>query len=322
MSLNAETRAVLKETLKSDVEFEASMAKCTTLRVGGPVDAMVHPRSIDQVQWLLSFCKARGVPYWVKGRGSNMLVLSKGIEGVLIDFTEGMSKIKRLAGNQVYAESGANITKLLDFCRKEGLGGVEFITGTPGTVGGALFMNAGANQGEMKDIVREVTLVNGTGTVARKRREEIGFRYRASGLAPGTVVLGVTFSLTPRKPEEIRSTINQLIKERRAKEPKGHPSAGSIFKNPPGDYAGRLIEACGLKGTRLGGAMVSREHANFIVTTGDASGDDVLALIRDIRGTVKEKTGILLEPEVQIVGRPERQDLEGFMEELSRERKT
>lgn len=304
------------------MKLDVPMEKHTTLRVGGPVDAVVSPKTVDQVRRVTALCKAHGVPYWAKGRGSNLLVLSGGVSGVLIDFRDGLSRLERLEGNRVYAESGVNITKFLDFCAREGLQGAEFLTGTPGSVGGAVFMNAGANQGEVKDILEEIGVLNGTGEVVHKRRAEVDFTYRRSGLAPGMIVVSAVFALKPGSAPDIRKTIVRLIKERRSKEPKGRPSAGSIFKNPPGDFAGRLIEFCGLKGASVGAAMVSTEHANFIINKGGAGGDDVLALIRHIRERVKEKTGVLLEPEVQIVGRPGRPDLEGFMEELKRERNT
>ncbi|MBI2891299.1 MAG: UDP-N-acetylmuramate dehydrogenase [Nitrospirae bacterium] len=317
MPLETSAQEAMSRLLGDRIEFRVPMARYTTLRVGGPVEAFASPRSIDEVRALLDLARVHRIPYVVKGRGSNLLVLSGGLEGLVVDLTQGLLGLRRLEGNRVCAESGVAIMTLLNFCAKEGLAGMEFLTGTPGSVGGAVFMNAGAHGGEVKDVLEEIELVNGTGRVEKRARAQIEFRYRRSGLAAGTVVLAATFALRPGDPAEVREAIRTLVERRRKREPKGTPSAGSIFKNPTGDFAGRLIEAAGLKGARVGGAVVSPDHANFIVNESGASGDDVLALIRLVRTEVNKQFGVLLEPEVQIVGRPERPELAAFMEELN-----
>jgi len=296
-------RSALEKSLAERVEFDVPLARHTSLRIGGPADAMATPRDREELRRLLAICRDHDLPTRVLGAGFNVLVREGGIRGVVIRLKK-LRRIERLDSHAISAVAGASHATLTRYCALNGLSGLEFGAGIPGTLGGWLAMNAGIGSREMKDVVREIELLDGSGCrCLRRRREELDFRYRSlAGLEPGSVIVGAVLEVTPSAPERVRSEIDRLLAQRQASQPIDLPSCGSVFRNPPGDHAGRLIEAAGLKGRREGSAQISSVHANFIVNHGGARARDVLALIEQARDAVESSSGIRLEPEVRILG--------------------
>jgi UDP-N-acetylmuramate dehydrogenase len=289
---------------EAEVRFEEPMARHTTLRIGGAVDAWVAPRTLGALERLRLTCDAHRLPNRGFGAGSNLLVRDGGVRGVAISLKH-QGEVARASGPDganVRVEAGASTGKLLAFATRESLGGVEFLGGVPGTVGGGMIMNAGTYLGEFKDVTVRVESVDEQGKAIARANEQCGFRYRASAIPAGEIVTRAWLALPARPREEIENAVRGLRERRRDREPHGVPNAGSIFKNPPGDYAGRLIEACGLKGRRAGGAEISPAHANWIVNAGGATAADVLALIEIARAAVVQRFGLTLELEVKVVG--------------------
>lgn len=297
-------RAALRALLGERVAFDAPMARHTSLRVGGPVDALATPADRQELAALLALGKRQGWPHVVVGAGFNTLVRDGGLPGLAIQ----MSRFRALEvrpGPRVHAEAGVRHASLTRHCQREGLAGLAFGAGIPGTVGGWIAMNAGIGTHEVKDVIASVELlVPGEPTTREIGAADLEFRYRElRGLAPGTVIVAGTFVVSQSTPEAVGAEVEALLARRAATQPLDVPSCGSVFKNPPGDHAGRLIEAAGLKGAREGGAEISTLHANFIVNRGDASASDVLALIERARRVVAEESGIDLETEVRLLGR-------------------
>lgn len=277
------------------------MSRHTSFRIGGPVPLMALPQTTEEAATALKTACALGVPYVVMGKGSNLLVADEGFPVFIIKCC--MSAIEATGETTLYAGSGTGLAQVAVFALERGLGGMEFAHGIPGTLGGAVFMNAGAYEGEMAQIVTFVDCINEAGEVERLSGDQLAFAYRSSVFSREPwLILGAALELTKRDPEVIRSTMADLAERRRSKQPLEYPSAGSTFQRPPGQFAGTLIEGCGLKGYRQGGAQVSEKHAGFVVNTGGATCEDVLAVMRRIRGTVLRETGVLLEPEVRLLG--------------------
>ena len=291
----------------SGVRFDEPMSRHTTLRIGGPVDAWARPRAIAAVQQLRAFCAARGLPHRAAGAGSNLLVRDGGVRGVLIS-TERLRRLDFAPagdrGMNVTVGAGVATGKLLLEATKRSLGGVEFLGGVPGSVGGGLIMNAGTYLGEFTGVTERVRSVNEAGALVDRAHAACGFVYRGSAIPAGEVIVEGELVLRPRRRVEIEEEVRLLRDRRKAREPHGVPNAGSIFKNPPGDYAGRLIEAAGLKGRRVGDAAVSPAHANWIVNAGAARACDFLALIEIVRSEVQERFGVALDLEVKVAGEP------------------
>jgi len=286
----------------AELAFDERLARHTTLRVGGPADAWVQPTSVAGVQEIRRFCHETGLPCRALGAGSNLLVRDGGVRGVVLSL-EGLRGLAHHAdGTHVEVEAGVSTGKLLSSVTAWELGGLEFLGGVPGSVGGGLVMNAGTYLGEFKDVTEEVSLVGPDGTLVTLPASACGFVYRGSALPADHVVVSARLALRPRPRAEIERDVRALRDRRRAREPKGVPNAGSFFKNPPGDYAGRLIEAAGLKGLRAGGAEVSAVHANWLVNVGDARAADFLALIETVRARVEATAGVRLDLEVRIIG--------------------
>ncbi len=285
---------------EGEVRFDEPMERHTTLRIGGPVEAWVAPASIAAVQRVRSLCALHNWPCRAVGAGSNLLVRDGGVRGVLI----ASERLRDLAfaGRTVRAGAGVATGKLLSEATRRGLSGVEFLGGVPGSVGGGLVMNAGTTLGEFKDVTLRVRSVDPRGEVIERDGAACGFVYRGSAIPPDEIVVEGELALRERPREAIESDVRNLRDRRRAREPHGVPNAGSIFKNPPGDHAGRLIEQCGLKGRRVGGAEVSPAHANWIVNAGGARAADVLALVDLVRAEVRSRFGLQLELEVKVVG--------------------
>ena len=282
---------------------EEPMAKHTSFRTGGPARRMAFPRSGEQLVLLLSLAEDCGARPFVMGSGTNLLAPDQGLDRLVI-ITSGLSRLEMGAeSGTLLAESGVSLARLADFACKQGLTGLEFVHGIPGTVGGGVCMNAGAYGGEMKQVVSSVSALFPEEGVRVLTGEALAFGYRRSFLTehPEAVVLSAVFRLFPGNPESIRETQRSLMARRKASQPLEWPSAGSTFKRPEGHFAGTLIDQCGLKGLRVGGAQVSEKHAGFVINRGGAASADVRELIRQVQARVFEKTGVRLEPEVKFV---------------------
>ncbi|AZR72125.1 UDP-N-acetylenolpyruvoylglucosamine reductase [Anoxybacter fermentans] len=279
----------------------APMSQYTSFKIGGPADLMVEPTNCEGLQKILQFFSRANVPYFVLGKGSNLLVGDRGIRGVVIKMT-GLNYI-RIEGNRITAGAGVTLAKLASCALESELTGLEFASGIPGTLGGAVVMNAGAYGGEMKDIITQVIAYTPAGEKKVLTNEEIGFGYRKSIFQKnGWIVVEAEMKLKKGDPVEIRAKMIDLNNRRKEKQPLEYPSAGSVFKRPKGYYVGALIEEAGLKGYTIGDAQVSQKHAGFIINRGNATAKDVLSLIRYIQKRVWEMEGVELEPEIRLVG--------------------
>ncbi len=287
-----------------DIRFDRPMRLHTTFRVGGDAAAFYRARSLPGLRRMLAFLAAEGIPYLVVGKGSNLLVLDGGYEGVVIRLGGELASLQGNAeAGRISAGAGAAIKALLRFCAGQGISGLEFLAGIPGTVGGAVAMNAGAVGRETQDVLESLDMVEPGGGLASASREELDFGYRRCSLPAGAVVTRVLLRVERGEPGRVRRHMEDLVERRRRTQPQRTASAGSIFKNPPGEFAGRLVEQAGLKGRRIGGAEISTVHANFIVNTGGATAADIVGLMELVRDEVDRRSGVRLEPEIRIVGR-------------------
>lgn len=286
------------------IRFDCPMNQFTTFRVGGNVDILYFARELRDLQQIVSYLCETNIPYLVVGKGSNLLVKDNGFRGVVIVLQGELAAIEHSGekNEMVLAGGGLSIVELLTQCSRKGLGGLEFLSGIPGTVGGAVAMNAGAFGNDIGSMVQEIHAVNQQGDLVTVRRSQLNFSYRESSISEGTVIVKARFQLKHESPEIVAKRVADYLTRRKASQPLEYPSAGSVFKNPPNDYAGRLVEQVGLKGRRLGGAMISPKHANYIVNTGGAKAKDILTLMELAKEKVKKETGIELEPELRIVG--------------------
>ncbi len=284
------------------IEFNADMKKHTTFRIGGPADVLVLPAQITEVCKILDFCQEHQLPYLLLGQGSNVLIRDKGIRGMVIKLGDALNQYS-IMGSEIYAQAGISLSELALKAAQHGLSGLEFAEGIPGSLGGAVVMNAGAYQGEMQDVVYEVTAIDQAGNQQLFEKEQIQFGYRKSIFQDGSyIVLAARLHLKPGEEEQILATMQDLAQRRRERQPLEHPSAGSTFKRPSGFYVGPIIEGLGLKGFSIGGAQVSSKHAGFIINKGAASAQDVIDLIYHIQKLVWEKHGVELKPEIKILG--------------------
>jgi UDP-N-acetylmuramate dehydrogenase len=272
------------------------------LRVGGPADALVRPSSREELARLVELCRDAHVPLRVLGGGFNTLAPDAGVRAVVVQLRE-LRRVEIGSGARVRAEAGVTHTSAVRFCTDAELSGLEFAVGIPGTVGGWLAMNAGIGAREMKDVVEEIEWLDPeTGAFGATGRADLRFRYRGLEHPARRILLAASFRLERAEPAAIRARLRELLERRRATQPVDERSCGSVFLNPPGDFAGRLIEAAGLKGAREGGAEISAVHANFIVTRAGATAADVLALVARARREVAARFGIELETEVKLLG--------------------
>ena len=285
--------------IKGVVRFHAPLKEYTSFRIGGPADVLVEPDDVENLMRLVAQAHAQKVPLFVLG-GTNLLVRDKGIRGVVVSLAK-LRAIKVEEGSVLYAEGGVGMPTLIGYAIRRSLAGLEWAAGIPGTVAGCVVMNAGTRLGEMKDAVKAVRLVTPTGALMDCPASDIDFSYRRATL-PSGVVAGVWLQLQPGVRAKLEKVVKDYLRYRRDTQPLTLPSAGCVFKNPPNDSAGRVVEAVGLKGVRVGDAEVSERHANFIVNRGDASAKDVLALIRKVKGQVYRQTGVKLELELKLVG--------------------
>jgi UDP-N-acetylmuramate dehydrogenase len=295
------TCARLMAAVGGRVRRAEPLARHTSFRIGGPADVLVEPGSANELAQIVRAAAESRQPLTVLGAGSNLLVGDGGIRGVVVKLGAGFRRVAWNDGG-VTAGAAVHVGKLARAAVERGLSGLEFAEGIPGTVGGALFMNAGAYGGEMGSAVAAVEGVTADGVLATIAGDALAFRYRRSGVPDGFLVTAVTFRLTPGAPEAIARRLAELREHRIASQPQGTANAGSIFKNPPGHTAGRLIEAAGLKGRRIGRARISERHANFIVNDGGARASDVQALMAEAQRAVWERNGVWLEPEIKLVG--------------------
>ncbi|MCX7780222.1 MAG: UDP-N-acetylmuramate dehydrogenase [Negativicutes bacterium] len=301
--LRAEITQQLNKAVASDrLKIDEPMSMHTTFKIGGPADFLVLPASMQEVSAVLAVAKCYALPVTVLGNGSNVLVLDRGIRGLVVKIGEHMSSIRR-DGEVVIAGAGALLADVSGFAADSALTGMEFAIGIPGSIGGAVFMNAGAYDGEMKNVVRAVSAVSPDGIITRFDHDEIQFGYRYSIFQENHyIICEVELGLKHGDPRVIARKMVDLTDRRESKQPLELPSAGSTFKRPPGYFAGTLIEQAGLKGFRVGGAQVSDKHAGFIVNAGGATAADVVKLIKEVQRRVNEKFGIMLHPEVRIIG--------------------
>ena len=284
------------------IRFEEPMNKHTTFRIGGNAECFVCVQSIGEMADLNEFCRKEGIPFFLLGKGSNLLVSDRGIPGVVAYFGEEMSSISENDG-MIVAEAGATLAAVANFALQKGLTGFEFAAGIPGSVGGALRMNAGAYGSDMSQVVEWVRVLEPDGKIKTLTKEEMQFGYRYSVLQEiDYIALAAGIGLVPGEPERIREAMLDLANRRREKQPLEYPSAGSTFKRPEGNFAGKLITEAGLSGQRIGDAVVSEKHNGFIINEGCATAEDVKRLIEIVRRKVYENSGILLEPEVIMVG--------------------
>ena len=285
----------------SGIFMEEPMKKHTTFRVGGPADVLVQPDE-TALAAILALCRQYHVPYSFIGNGSNLLVGDKGIRGVVIEMTDPMGNIE-VDGTKITAQAGAMLSKIANTAASNGLGGMEFAAGIPGSVGGAVVMNAGAYGGEMKDIIEKVYVLDENGAQLELDRDALDLGYRHSCIPKKKyIVTKVVLELVPRNEAEIRSEMKELNEKRAEKQPLQYPSAGSTFKRPEGYFAGKLIMDSGLRGYQVGGAQVSEKHCGFVINKGDATAADICQLMRDVSDKVQAQFGVVLEPEVKMIG--------------------
>ena len=281
---------------------EEPMKKHTTFRVGGNADYFVVPKTEEEVKNVVSLCKSEEMPYFILGNGSNLLVGDKGYRGVIIQICKEMNQIE-VQGTSLLVQAGALLSKVGSAALKVGLTGFEFASGIPGTMGGAVFMNAGAYGGEMKDILAEVTVLDERGEVRVLKKEELGLGYRTSAVAKkGYVVLSARVELQSGDKKKIEARMQELKVQRTTKQPLEYPSAGSTFKRPEGYFAGKLISDSGLRGFQVGGAQVSEKHCGFVINKENATASDIVELMNQVIEKVQNEFGVTLEPEVRKLG--------------------
>ncbi len=309
-SLNSHAKD-LSRFWKGKILWDFPMSQFSTLKVGGPAEAIISATNVGDLKRLIQWLNAHDIAWWILGRGSNILVPDSGLAGVIIGLEGEFSSIEKLlatppGGDEekifVRAGGGCLLPKLINYCTEQSLSGLEFAVGIPGSIGGAIIMNAGAWGYEIGNLVHGVMLMDSSGRTYSESGENLGFSYRKWSMPPDTVLLSATFTLNFGDKEHIKSRCAKYLKSRRDNQPFAEASAGSFFKNPPAGSAGRLIEEAGLKGFTIGGAKISEKHANFIVNTGTATATDILNLAQLVQQEVFKRFGIKLEPEVHILG--------------------
>ena len=286
---------------ENEIELNAKMSEHIYFKVGGEVDILLNPSNVKQIKRTLQICNKNKIPFYVIGNGSNLLVKDGGIKGVVIKLCNLKSIIRN--GNEIKAESGALLRDVSAKAVQNSLTGFEFACGIPGSVGGAVFMNAGAYGGEINNVIKEAEVIDKDGNIMTLSKEELELGYRTSSVMKnGYIVLSAVFSLKSGEESKVKERVNELTMKREEKQPLEYPSAGSTFKRPEGYFAGKLIEDAGLKGFSIGGAAVSEKHSGFVINKGGATAKDILDLIAHIQSEVKKQFGVDLHPEVRIIG--------------------
>ncbi|WFA09163.1 UDP-N-acetylmuramate dehydrogenase [Tissierella sp. Yu-01] len=282
--------------------FDEPMKNHTSFKIGGPADVMIIPKSEEGLISAVKLCRENDIEMYIMGNGSNLLVRDGGMRGVVIKINEGLNIIK-VEGNTIYSQAGSLITAVSRTAMAKSLTGFEFANGIPGSIGGAVTMNAGAYGGEMKDVIKSVRVLDGNNNIVEYTNEEMNFRYRGSKVVDeNLIVLSIEIELKPGDHEEIQAVMKDLTEKRTSKQPLELPSAGSTFKRPTGYYAGKLIDDAGLRGLRYGGAQVSEKHCGFVVNIDNATCKEVLQLILVVQKTVRDKFGVELDTEIKIIG--------------------
>lgn len=294
--------ALQKFVPQKNIHLQEPMAGHTTFRIGGPADCLLEVENEEQLKKLCRYLGMTGVPFFVLGNGSNLLVNDTGYRGIILEIGQKMSSII-VEGNRIVAKAGATIAQVARAALEHALTGLEFAAGIPGTVGGGVVMNAGAYGGELCQVLASVTALEPDGTRRVFPAAECHFGYRKSRFSDGRrLILEAAFALEPGDEHTIKARMEDLAARRREKQPLEYPSAGSTFKRPQGYFAAALIEDCGLKGASVGGAQVSEKHAGFVINRGGATAEDILRLMDHVRETVQRQTGVTLEPEVKLLG--------------------
>lgn len=284
-----------------ELRFWEALAKHTSLRIGGGAEIMAFPKDTQELAGVLKAAAQLKAPLRILGAGTNVLAPDEGLEGITVCLKDCLTGLERRDGNVLRCAAGVTMSRAAAFAAGEGLSGLEFAHGIPGTVGGGVYMNAGAYGGEMKDVCLRAQVMDRAGNLTELGREELGFSYRHSALEDGEQILvWAEFGLTPGDPEEIWKKMKELIAKRSASQPLNLPSAGSAFKRPVGGYAAALIDQAGLRGFRVGDAAISEKHAGFAVNLGKATAADVRGLLEAVKDQVWQKSGILLEPEIRL----------------------
>lgn len=302
MNKNQIAQVLLKQIPESIIKIDEPMKNHTSFKIGGPADIYVAPQTIQQLVSVVGVCKKYQVPYFILGNGSNLLVKDGGYRGVMIHLFKNMNAIT-IEKEEVYAQAGALLVKVANTCLDASLAGFEFAHGIPGTIGGAVYMNAGAYGGEMKHVLISADVIDSDGQLITLSNEELELGYRTSkAQTEDMVILGARLGLKKGNPQEIKEKMNDLSYRRRSKQPLTLPSAGSTFKRPEGCFAGKLIMDAQLSGCRIGDAAVSEKHCGFVVNMGKATSKEVMELIHYIQDTVKDQFGKDLHPELRVIG--------------------
>lgn len=289
--------------IKGKVLFDAPMRQFTSMQVGGPADSLLFPRDVNELKKVVRYTRRKKIPFLILGRGTNLVVRDRGVRGWVISLAQGLKKIQ-MDGEVVDAEAGLSLQRLVQFSVRKGLTGLEPFFGIPGTVGGGLAMNAGAWGSELKDVLLSVTLMKEDGEIVESARSRLRFSYRGLAIPSSWIILKGRFKLKMGKRGDILGRVRSYSEMRKKRQPLDYPSAGSVFKNPEEGPAGKWIEEAGLKGFRIGRAMVSERHANFIINLGKAKAEEVIRLMEFVEKKVYEGKGISLEREVKVVGEP------------------
>lgn len=302
MNKYIELENIIKD--KSRIRYNEPMKNHITAKVGGPCDVMVFPKSIDEIKQVISYAKKNNIPYFVMGKGSNLLVADKGINMIVIKISNDFDDIK-IDGEYMEVLAGTSMPKIAVIAKNNFLSGFEFACGIPGTIGGGIFMNAGAYGGEIKDVIVNVTFLDENDNIVTFDNDKLEFSYRKSYFAnhPDCVILSCKLKL--KKVADTKEIEEKMLKNntaRKEKQPLEYPNFGSVFKRPEGYFVGKLISDCNLKGYRIGGAEISKKHAGFIVNIGNATCNDILSLIKYIQDTVNNNFGVMLTPEVKLIG--------------------
>jgi len=300
----------LHKLVRGKILCNIPLSRYTSLRVGGPAEIMIYPLNIMELQKLINFSRTHKVPYFILGRGTNLLIKDGGVRGIVIKLSRGFKKIQVVETlrnhTRLLVESGVSLRRLLNFSAEKGLSGLEFLSGIPGSMGGALWMNSGAYGRQMQDVTESLTLMTPKAEVVEKKRNQLNFDYRQLRLPTGTIIMNALIRTQQENPKKITAEIEKNKKRRSKNQPLHLPSAGSVFKNPPGKSAGQLVEKAGLKGFQVGEAKISEKHANFIINRGNATAEDILSLMKIVHNRVYQVTGIRLESEIKIAGESER----------------
>lgn len=292
----------LATSLGCEAEWDVPMCDYTTFKIGGKARLMIIPSSDESLAQVIKACKAEGIKPMIIGNGSNMLISDKGLNTVVINMCRSSAEVRYLGDGIIECDAGVTLSKVCNFALDKELTGLEFAFGIPGSAGGAAYMNAGAYDGEMKDVLVSCTHIDTDGNFGQLSGEELGLSYRTSAYEHnGFIITKLVLKLEKGDKTAIKAKMQELLQRRKDKQPLEYPSAGSTFKRPVGYFAAALIDECGLKGASVGGAQVSEKHAGFVINKGGATSDDVMKLIDLVQKTVFEKKGVVIEPEVRLI---------------------